>query len=133
MALSADQCRVVDRVPVGQVFIDTTLEEVDHAVLNDRRRIAGDGIVVAVVAVDRESGAVGGTPEIVARGFVAEADEDGVIEGSRRAVSEALAEATPEERADEGLLKARVHTVLKQFLRRRTERRPLIVPVIVEL
>ena len=133
IALSDDQCSVVGRVRVGQVFIDSTLEEVDPTVLKDRRRIAGDGIVVAVVALDRERGAVGGTPEIVTRGFVPEASEEGMIEGSRRAVIDALAEATPEERADEGLLKARVHAVLKQFLLRRTERRPLIVPVIVEL
>ncbi len=133
VALGASSCEIVDRVPVGQVFIDETLEEVDLDVLRDRRRIAGDGIVVTVVAVDRESGAINGTPEIVARGFVPGDDDAGLLADARSVVVSALADATPEERADEGLLKARVQTELRRFLRRRTQRRPLIVPVVVEL
>ncbi len=125
-------CCVVDRVSVGQVFIDASLGEVDLSVLRDRKQIAGDGIVVPVIAVDRVSGAVGGAPEIVSRGFVSESDE-GILEEASRVVACALREATQEERADEGLLKARIHGDLKRFLRRRTQRRPLIIPVIVEL
>jgi ribonuclease J len=130
--LTQESCRVVDRVHVGQVFIDAAFEEVDLAILRDRKQIAGDGIVVTIVAVDRESGAVG-TPEIVSRGFVPEVFDEGLLKEARRAVADAVADATPEERSDEGLLKARVHTALKRFLRRRTQRRPLIIPVIVEL
>lgn len=133
VALGGSSCEIVDRVPVGQVFIDETLEEVDLDVLRDRRRIAGDGIVVTVVAVDRESGAVNGTPEIVSRGFVPGDDDAGVLDDARAVVASALSDATPEERADEGLLKARIQTELRRFLRRRTQRRPLIVPVVVEL
>ncbi|MBZ5640174.1 MAG: ribonuclease J [Acidobacteriia bacterium] len=133
IALTENECRIVDRVPVGQVFIDDALEEVDLSVLRDRRRIAGDGIVVTVVAVDRVSGGVNGTPEIISRGFLPEGGEETVLEEARHVVSLSLAEATPEERADEGLLKARIATDLKRFLRRRTQRRPLIVPVLVEL
>jgi ribonuclease J len=131
--LSESECFVADQVPVGQVFIDDTLEEVDLAVLRDRRRIAGDGIVVTVVAVDRARGGVNGTPEIISRGFCPGDGEEGILEEARQVVSQALAVATPEERADEGLLKARIVTDLKRFLRRRTQRRPLIVPVLVEL
>ncbi len=133
IALDGKTCSVVDRVTVGQVFIDATLEEVNLAVLRDRRQIAGDGIVVPVIAVDRESGAVNGSPEIVSRGFLPEPEESEVLQEASRVVVEALAEASPEERADEGLLKARIQSELKRFLRRRTQRRPLIIPVIVEL
>lgn len=133
IALTEATCEVADRVPVGQVFIDAALEEVEIDVLRDRRRIAGDGIVVTVIAVDRESGAVNGTPEIVCRGFVPENDQDGVLDDARGVVVASLSEATPEERADEGLLKARIQADLKRFIRRRTQRRPLIIPVIVEL
>jgi ribonuclease J len=131
--LTEDSCAVVDRVPVGQVFIDASLSEVDLSVLRDRKQIAGDGIVVTIVAVDRESGAVRGTPEVVTRGFVPELEDDGLLAEAARTVADAVREATPEERSDEGLLKARVHGELKRFLRRRTQRRPLIIPVIVEL
>jgi ribonuclease J len=133
IALTANDCRIADRVPVGQVFIDDTLEEVDPSVVRDRRRIAEDGIVVTVVAVNRKSGAVNGTPEIISRGFLPEDDEGDVLEEARRVVAQSLADATPEERTDEGLLKARIATDLKRFLRRKTQRRPLIVPVLVEL
>jgi ribonuclease J len=133
IAVNATECSVVDRVPVGQVFIDETLERVDFSVLRDRRHLAGDGIVVTVVAVDRESGATSGTPEIVSRGFIPETDEDGILAEARNVVAQTLAHATLEERTDEGLLRGRIHTELKRFLRRRTQRRPLIIPVIVEL
>jgi ribonuclease J len=122
-----------ERVPVGQVFIDPSLDEVDLAVLKDRRRLAGDGIVVAVVAVDRENGALDGDPEIVSRGFVALDDEEEILREARATVRETVARTTLEERGDEGLLKERIQTDLKRFFRRRLEKRPLIIPVIVEL
>ena len=82
--------------------------------------------------VDRETGALG-EPELVCRGFVPEADENGVMEEARRLVVRVLEGCSREERGDEGLVKARLQTELKRFLRRRTRRRPLILPVIVEL
>jgi ribonuclease J len=135
VALWRDGVSIVERVHVGQVFIDATLDEVDLSILRDRRRLAGDGIVVPVVAVHRESGAVNGYPEIMARGFVPISDtgDDGLMVEARRVVAESLADATPEERGDEGLLRARIQSELKRFLRRRTNRRPLIIPVILEL
>jgi ribonuclease J len=135
IALTGDEISVVDRVHVGQVFLDGTADEVDLAVLHDRRRLAGDGIVVPVVALRRESGAVDGYPEIVARGFVPIHEEgDGrLMADARRVVAESLADATPEERGDESLLRARIQTELKRFLRRRTNRRPLVIPVILEI
>ena len=135
IAVDGQGISVVDRVHVGQVFIDATLDEVDLSVLHDRRRIAGDGIVVPVVAVHRESGAANGYPEIMARGFVPISDDPtgDVMAEARRVVAASLAAATAEERSDEGLLRARIQTELKRFLRRRTNRRPLVIPVILEL
>ena len=135
IAVDHDGISVVDRVQVGQVFIDRTLDEVDLSVLHDRRRIAGDGIVVPVIAVHRESGAANGYPKILACGFVPISDDPAgdVMAEARRVVAAALADATAEERGDEGLLRARIQTELKRFLRRRTNRRPLVIPVILEL
>jgi ribonuclease J len=125
------RCAVTDRVQVGQVFIDAAMEKVDLSVLRDRRRIAGDGVVVPVVALDRERGM--DTLEIVSRGFMAEGEEGVLIDEVRAVAERLLADATPEERTDEGLLKARIQTELKRFLQRRAQRRPLILPVIMEL
>ncbi|HVQ35776.1 MAG TPA: ribonuclease J, partial [Candidatus Bathyarchaeia archaeon] len=133
MTLSEDGFRVVDRVPVGQVFIDAALDRVEIGTIKDRRRIAGDGIVVAVVAVHRASGRVDGPPTISSRGFVSDAAEAEVLSDARSAVVDALAETSLEERADEGLLKAKIQAGLRRFLRKRTQKRPLIIPVVVEL
>jgi ribonuclease J len=123
------------RVHVGQVMIDSEMDEVDLSVLRDRRRIAGDGVVVPVVAVNRDNGEVTLSAEIVSRGFVpgGEQGDDALLLDARRVVIEALSGISLEERTDEGLLRAKVQSELKRFLRRRTQRRPLVIPVIVEL
>jgi ribonuclease J len=133
LALDADEGRIVDRVAVGQVFIDDALEEVDTTVLRDRRHLAGDGIVVPVVAIHRDSGAVNGTPEVVSRGFLSEIDQEEILREAGAVVASSLADASDDERTDEVLLKARIQSGLKRFFRKRTQRRPLIIPVIVEL
>lgn len=133
LALTEDDFRRIARVPVGQVFIDGALEEVDFAMLRDRRQIAGDGIVVAVVAVHRESGEISGLAEIASRGFVSDAAEEELLREARDVVALSLADTSREERSDEGLLKAKIQAGLRRFLRKRTQKRPLIIPVVVEL
>jgi ribonuclease J len=133
LALTDDDFTRVDRVPVGQVFIDGALDRVDFTMLRDRRQIAGDGIVVAVVAVHRESGRISGLAEIASRGFVSDATEDELLREARGGVALSLDDTSREERTDEGLLKAKIQAGLRSFLRRRTQKRPLIIPVIVEL
>ncbi|HZN53919.1 MAG TPA: ribonuclease J [Candidatus Polarisedimenticolaceae bacterium] len=133
LALTEDALTCAGRVPVGQVFIDGALDRVDVATLRDRRQIAGDGIVIAVVALHRESGTPGGPVEIASRGFVSDASEEDILEQARGAVAESLEETSREERADEGLLKAKIQAALRRFLRKRTQKRPLIIPVVVEL
>ena len=133
VVLSDRGASVADRVPVGKVFIDATFEEVELSVLRDRRKIAGDGLVVPVVALNRGEGSINGGVEIVSRGFL-QGDEEAVILSEAKEIAARIVdEATPEERSDEGLLKARLQTELKRFLRRRTQKRPLIIPVILEL
>jgi ribonuclease J len=135
ISLSRREISVTDRVRVGPVFIDGGLDEVDLDVLRDRRRLAGDGIVVPVVALHRDTRAPNGPPEIMARGFVPMRDEENgaLADEARRVVAASLAQATPEERADESLLRTRIQLELRRFLRRRTQRRPLVIPVILEL
>ena len=120
-------------MPVGQVFIDGALDRVDFTMLRDRRQIAGDGIVIAVVAVHRDSGTVAGKTEIASRGFVSDEGEEKLLEEARDIVALSLADTSLEERSDEGLLKAKIQAGLRRFLRKRTQKRPLIIPVIVEL
>ena len=135
IAVSESSIGVAEQVHVGQVFVDADLGEIDWEVLRERRRLAGSGVVVPVIAVQRDTGAVNGYPEIIARGFVplGDADVDATLEEARQVVARSLEEASTEERGDEGLLRARIQTELKRFLKPRTRRPPLVVPVIVEL
>jgi ribonuclease J len=135
VAIGESEIRVVDQVPTGHVFIDATADRVDWQVLRDRRRIAGDGIVVPVLAIDRGSGTFSVDPEIVTRGFVPDSGDcdNGWMREAKNVVRASLADASPEERTDEAMLKARIQADLKRFLRRRTQRQPLIIPIIVEL
>ena len=132
IALDGETCQVVDRVPAGQVFIDAALGKVDISVLKDRRKIAGDGIVVAVISLDRDSGEVRRPTEFVSRGFLSEEEQDGLMELAGAVVRETISEATHEERIDEALLRAKLLADLKRFFRKNTQRRPMIIPVLVE-
>ena len=119
-------------VGVGRVYIDGTLEEVDEIVVRDRQHISAGGIVLAVVAIDRHTGAMGGEPEIVSRGFVYEETRRDLLREASRVVRRAVEVATPEERCDRGVVKALIQRDLKRYLRKSLDRRPMIIPVVVE-
>ena len=120
------------KVRAGRVYIDGTLEEVDEIVVRDRRHISEGGIVLAIVAIDKQSGAMEGMPEIVARGFVLQEGKGSLTEEAARVVSRAVEEATPEERADRGVLKTMIAQALKRFFRKKLDRRPMIIPTVIE-
>ncbi|MFO1541337.1 MAG: ribonuclease J [Chloroflexota bacterium] len=120
------------RVEAGRVFVDgLSVGEVGDVVLRDRRALANDGMFLVVVAVDRQSGAMVGTPEIVTRGFVAEVDGR-LLEGAAERIARAI--ENPGDHVSEiALLKAQIKDGLSQYLYERTKRRPLVFPVVVEV
>jgi ribonuclease J len=124
--------QVVSKVRAGRVLIDGTLEEVDEIVVRDRRHISEGGIVLAVVAIDRQSGLMEGEPEIVSRGFVPDTGLGERLREATSVVRRAVEAATPEERADRGVLKAMIQQELKRFFRKTLDKRPMIIPVVVE-
>jgi ribonuclease J len=130
--LHGDAATVTGKVRAGRVFIDGTLEEVDEIVVRDRRHISEGGIVLAVVAIDRQSGQMEGDPEILSRGFVIETERGDLMREATRTVRRAVEAATPEERADRGVLKAMIQQELKRFFRKRLDKRPMIIPMVLE-
>jgi len=124
--------RVAGKVQVGRVFIDGTLEEVDEIVVRDRRHISEGGIVLAVVAIDKQTGDLQGEPEIVSRGFVFEEARGDLLREASSVVRRAVQAATPEERADRGVIKALIQRDLKRHFRKNLDRRPMIIPAIIE-
>jgi ribonuclease J len=131
----AHGARIADKAPTGRVLIDTTrVGEVGDEVLRDRRHLAGDGVVVAVVAISRHTGTMTGAPELVARGFVVdEGEEESLFADAARVIGECIAAAGVEERTDQGLMTEKLRVELRRFFKKRSGRRPLVLPVLMEI
>jgi ribonuclease J len=126
--------RVADRVNAGRVLIDgTRTGEIVDEVLRDRRHLAGDGLVVPVVVINGQTGMLEAAPEIITRGMAVDPKHDDVLRELPGILSRAIAEAPAEERTDPGLLKERVRQELQRVFRRKVGRRPLVLPVVMEV
>ena len=131
--IDSEGARIAGKAPVGRVLIDgTRTGEVGDEVLRDRRHLAEDGLVVPVVAVNRQSGTLEGIPEIITRGFVVEQGQELLIEAARL-LADVLAQASVEERTDPGVIKETVRAELRRFFRKRSGRRPFVLPVVMEI
>jgi ribonuclease J len=126
--------RLAERVPAGRVLIDgTRTGEIADEVLRDRKHLAADGLVVPVVAIDRQTGRVEGVPDVVTRGLARDERTEAFVKDAGDLVVEIVDAAGIEERTDAGLIREKVRAELQRIFRRRTGRRPLIVPVIMEI
>jgi ribonuclease J len=126
--------RVADKVPAGRILIDGTRSgEVGDEVLRDRRHLAGDGLVVPVVAIGKQSGTLEETPDVITRGFVLDARTEALLKEIPSLLAATLDEASVEERTDPGLIKERIRVDLQRFFRKRSGLRPLVLPVIMEI
>lgn len=133
LVLGRDQATRGEKVPTGRVFIDTTLEEVEEVLIRDRRHLSEDGIVTAVVVINKASGEVESDPEIVSRGFVLEEAENHLLQRAADVVRGTVGASTLEERGDTHVIHAKIQADLKRFFRRETGRRPMIIPMVIEI
>ncbi|HEX6467349.1 MAG TPA: ribonuclease J, partial [Terriglobales bacterium] len=92
-----------------------------------------DGIVLPIIAINKLTGLVESIPEIVMRGFAAAGAENGFGREAREIINRTLAESSQEEKADYGVIKEKIRQDLKRFINKNTSRRPLIMPVILEI
>jgi ribonuclease J len=126
--------RVVGKVPAGRILIDGTRSgEVGDEVLRDRRHLAGDGLVVPVVAISRQSGLLEETPDVITRGFVLDTRTETLLKEVPGLVAAAIDTASVEERTDPGLIKEKIRVDLQRFFRKRSGLRPLVLPVVMEI
>ncbi len=123
-----------EEVTVGRVCIDSgTLDEVvDEFVIRDRRHLAEDGFVLPILAINKQTGKADTPPEIVTRGFISENSTE-MMEKARQVVLKTLENSSVEERGDTGVMVEKIRVDLKRFLNKQTQRRPLIMPVILEV
>ncbi|MDZ4801125.1 MAG: ribonuclease J [Bryobacteraceae bacterium] len=122
------------KVQVGRVCIDSgSLDEVvEDMVIRDRRHLSEDGFVLPIIAISKSTGRNEGLPEIVSRGFVSLDDRD-VMQEARKVVARTLETSSAEERTDWGVMQEKIRADLRRFLNKQTQRRPLIMPVILEV
>jgi ribonuclease J len=123
-----------EKISVGRVCIDSgSLDEVvEDIIIRDRRHLSEDGFVLPIIAINKHTGKSEGLPEIVSRGFVV-GDGNGILREARAVVARTLETSTPEERSDWGVMQEKIRADLKRFLTKETQRRPLIMPVILEV
>ena len=126
--------RKAGQVTVGRICIDSGSmgDVVEDLVIKDRRHLSEDGIVLPIIAINKLSGKVEAVPEIVTRGFAA-ATENGFLDRARGIVMKTLEESSDEEKGDYGVIKEKIRQDLKRFIGKQTQRRPLIMPVILEV
>ena len=122
-----------DPVTAGRVLVDSgSLEEIEEVVVRDRRHLSEDGVVVPIIAIDKHTGKLESHPEIVTRGFMSDNGNDLVV-GARDIVLRTINTSNPEERADWSVIKEKIRVDLKRYINKQTSKRPLILPVILEV
>jgi len=139
MEFTADSARRAGRVNVGRVYIDgktagsTADAGVDTVVLRDRMKLAHDGVVIVILGIETTTGRVVSGPDIVSRGFVFEDASQELLAEVKDVVLDTLTLMVPEAKGDWALVSARVRSSLKKFIYKRMERRPMILPIIMEI
>ena len=125
--------RKAGRVNVGRVCIDSgsRTDVIEDLIVKDRRHISEDGIVLPIIAINKLTGVVETSPEIVTRGF--NPGEDGLLDGAKQIVMQTLEVSSDEEKADYGVIKEKIRADLKRYISKQTQKRPLIMPVILEI
>jgi ribonuclease J len=131
LELDKTDARKKDKVTAGRILIDSgsTIDVVEDLVVRDRRILSEDGIVLAILAINKRSAKIEREPEIVMRGFGG-AD---ITEEARQAVLKTIDSLSSEQRTDYGMVKEKVRVELKRLIQKTTGRRPMIMPVILEI
>lgn len=132
--LDENSAQVADKVTVGRTLIDDSgFGRIDDLVLRDRKHLAYDGIVLPIVAINKTSGELESAPEVIQRGLALSDDGAGFLQKARVLLGETVENASHEERVDWAVIKEKIRLELKRYIQRETGRRPMIIPVVLEI
>jgi ribonuclease J len=131
--LTDDKIDFAGEVPAGYLYVDGIVGDVGRGVLRDRRVIGEEGVVIVVVTVDARTGEVVAGPEIITRGWVYAPEAESLLEEARKVVTVSLEEAAAQGATDFDTLRRRVRQAAGKFVQERTKRRPMIVPIVMEV
>lgn len=134
LELSEEKAAVTGKVSVGEVLVDGLgVGDVGNVVLRDRQHLAEDGILIVVMALDSYSGQLASGPEIVSRGFVYVRESDELMAEARELVSAQVMRCLDRNVTDWGKIKATIKDSLSEFVWKKTKRRPMILPIIMDV
>ena len=134
LELSENSARISEQVQAGVLLVDGLgVGDVGYAVLRDRQHMASDGIAMIVVTIDARGGKVLGEPELVMRGVLLTAEDDEFMAEARARISKTLARTSKERATDQGVIKNALRESLSQLVWERMRRRPLILPIVMEV
>ena len=131
--LTDDSIDFRGNIPAGYLYVDGIVGDVGHGVLRDRRVLAEEGVVVVIVTVDVQNRAIVTGPEIVTRGWVYAAEAQDLLDEAAEQVRDSIKEAFAEGATDFETLRRHVRQAAGRFVNERTRRRPMIVPVVMEV
>jgi len=134
LELSDSEARKSGNINAGRIYIDGKgYGDVEEMVLRDRLRLAHDGIVLILLAIEKVTGTIVSGPEIISRGFVFEDASQEIISNVKELLTSTISGLERELLSDSSLLKAKLRSTLKKYLRNTMERRPMIMPIIIEV
>ena len=134
LEMDDDRAVINGKVPVGAILVDGLgVGDVGNVVLRDRQHLAEDGIMIVVMALESHSDQLISGPDIVSRGFVYVRESDELLDEARLLVEEAVQDCLDRGKTDWGKLKGTVKDVLSDFVWKKTKRRPMILPIIMEV
>jgi ribonuclease J len=129
--LTPDSIELGEEVPAGYVFVDGLgIGDVEQVVLRDRSHLAGDGMVIVTLGLDRNSGELRSGPELISRGFMEEASSAEVLDEARRAVVAEIARFQGE--PEPATVRETAHDAVQRVIYKRTQRTPMVIPVVTD-
>jgi ribonuclease J len=134
LEMDDEKAKVTGKVPVGSILVDGLgVGDVGNVVLRDRQHLAEDGILIVVLALESHSDQLISGPDIVSRGFVYVKESDELLDEARSLVYDSVEKCLDRGQTDWGKLKSTIKDVLSDFVWKKTKRRPMILPIIMEV
>ncbi|NLC37903.1 MAG: ribonuclease J [Clostridia bacterium] len=126
--------QIAGKVTAGQILVDGLgVGDVGNIVLRDRKQLSQDGILIVVVTLSKDTGAVVAGPDLVTRGFVYVRESEELLEEARERVKQVLVKCEEHKVTEWSFIKSNVRDILGKFLYEKTRRRPMILPIIMEI
>lgn len=136
MEFSRNYGKISGKAPVGYVYVDgTTVGDVGNVVVRDRQLLARDGILMVVVSIDRSTGELVAGPDVVSRGFVYMRQSEDLIDATKNVVRDAISSHNGDGHtvSDSNFITRKIKDVVSEYLYEQTKRRPMVLPVVMEV